>query len=450
MKNITELAVILFGLSLLAVNVNAANGDIQEVDPETEALKKAEAKLVLQKKVEDAARELAISKLKNSELLLQEKANIDAQANKTNSEVLNETAKINAIKSIVGDTKAGKSGTITMGNEDLVIIPLGGKVDAEAFALVAEGICNNVAPHIKSGSLFVTTKDIALQGRMYGILYSDLVASISTAKSKVPTGIDLLQQYKDAVVSVDNKKQQKSEAKPSTKGVPAILSGLSILPNVANTIVDVTKIFRSDYVVSLRETSSGSSHMIGRIVAEPSCLNAGIEINGLTGIEPSIADAAVTIIRTRQEGELVKQTLTILAEELRTTLQDARMQTSQFFSLKNDITNFLVESGNLLKSMEQLTASTNLESTKQDSALWSTATRLAAYNFIKQSDVAILSLEATRHTNAIKKSSVFSSDQISKSVIVTVDYQLFNSSGKTIVMESTNEIAVENINQQFK
>lgn len=451
MRNFVNVFIIVIAFQFVLMDVRAADVAEQQVDPEMEALTKIEAKLVLQKKVEDAARALALSRIKHSELLLQEKSNLDADAAIKNSEILNETAKITAIKSIVGETKAGKLGTVTAGNEALTIVPLGGTVDTEAFTMVARGICSNIASSLTTGRLFVSSKDDILQARMYGLLYSDLRQNISTAKSIIPGGVDVVQRYNDAMLSADaNKKGQKIEPKSATKGLPAVLSGLSILPNVANTIADLTKVFRSDYTISLRESSSGTDFMIGRIVAEPKCLNESIKVYGLTGVEHHISDAAMSIIRIRQEGELVKQTLTILSDEARAALRDEKMQRGEFSSLKNAVTSFLIEAGNLLKAMDQLNAASNIESTKQDAGLWSTARRVAIYSFINQNDVAVLLIDATRHTNTIRKSSVFSSDQLNKAVTVTADYQLLDSSGKTVVMASTDETAIANLNNEFK
>lgn len=177
---------------LLASNSAHAQVESNSQEIEITRLTKEKQLLTLRKEVESLRKEVSVAE----DPLLQEAAR--RQATNTvlsalaTSEVQADVAKIEAIKTLAGSTKAGKAGSVTVGTDSVTVIPIGGLADDSAFEEVAGNLCKKLRSINSNKIALIAPAGYPTDAALFKANFENLQSAAATARLMVPEGRSLL------------------------------------------------------------------------------------------------------------------------------------------------------------------------------------------------------------------------------------------------------------------
>lgn len=424
----SSIFLVAMGLSLAAAAQTSADDD------EIAALTKKKQLLTLRNEVRALESEQEIAANKTIQNAQTQAAVNKAVSALIASDAAADAAKITALSTLVSEKKAGKEGAVTIGAESITVVPIGGALDDEVFTRVASAICRNSME--AGGALVVAPMASAKGAVLANTFFNELKRSNSESRLLTVRGEALLVD----ILSFRQRETQKGSkpngtASQGTKGLPAILSAISLLPNVANSVADLTKVFRSDVSLSLRDSSDGTDFLVGKIATSGDCRNAR-----LLGDERQTADYAVQIVRARNEQELLVSQLTALSSTIQSNATDPVYATPAAESLRQDMADYVSKVSFRLATLRQLGAALDLESTKQGDPLQAMARKVMIGEAVDGRKTALLLVDAQRLTTGVKSTQSFRSERIGKVVAITATMKLYAPDGRLIQQKEFSEV----------
>jgi hypothetical protein len=416
----------------MGLSLSAAAQTLMD-DDEIAALTKKKQLLTLRNEVRALEKEQEIATNKTIQDAQTQAAVNNAVSALIASDAAADAAKITALSTLVSEKKAGKEGAVTIGAEGMTVVPIGGALDDEVFTRMASTICRN---SMEAGGALVVAPTASAQGAVLtNTFFKELRRSNEESRSLTISGESLLVD----ILSFRKKDTQKGAksngaALKGTKGLPAVLSAISLLPNIANSVADLTKVFRADVSLSLRDSSDGTDFLLGKIATSGDCKNVR-----LLGDERQTADYAVQIVRARNEQELLISELTTLSSTIQSNATDPVFAASEAESLRQDMATYVSRVSNTLAKLRQLGAALDLESTKRGDFLQAMARKVMIGEAVDGQQTALLLVDAQRITTGVKSTQTFRSEKIGKVVALTAMMRLYAPDGRLVQQKAFSE-----------
>lgn len=412
----------------------AASAQTSADDDEIAALTKKKQLLTLRNEVRVLESEQEIAANKTIQDAQTQAAVNKAVSALIASEAATDAAKITALSTLVSDKKAVKEGSVTIGTESMTVVPIGGVLDDEVFSSMASAICRQSSQ--VSGAMVVAPMTSAQGAVLANTFFKELKRNNSESRVLVVSGealmVDILR-FRQNEAQKGNKPN--GGAAQATKGLPAVLSSISLLPNIANSVADLTKVFRADLSLSLRDSSDGTDFLVGKIATSGDCKNAR-----LLGDERQTADYAVQIVRARNEQELLVSQLTTLSSTIQSNANDAVFAAPSAESLRQDMAKYVSKVSYALAVARQLGAALDLESTKQGDPLQAMARKVMIGEAVDGQKTALLLVDAQRITTGVKSTQTFRSEKIGKVVALTATMKLYAPDGQLLQQRAFSEV----------